>query len=772
MSVKRRKVEVSATLELTEHPDIAKLAWVVLHPAVKDVRGLHNYARAVGSGGLTVSYVRHGPGRLYPLTTGVAVNQSRAVRATLFADTHIDVDIVNCQPRLLYALVQDKLSPDSHLKEYVHNREAVFASHGLPKELAKKLACTALFGGSIETFRKDTGFNGELSPWWKDFVTEIKALAKLVWQNIGEAEKSAIESYLTSDAYKERHPDKVRADGTVKVHDGVRLSMVLQKRETDEVLKAIAELQSRGVPVESYQFDGFLVLAKYRAAVEAWMAECNTPDVEYIIKPFDAPLPRPPFRRFDPMDFLLPPDPDDVPALQLRQRLRMEEYILKTMTPPVFIFLPDGPASSNREPRSFREGHDLFANIKVPVLKPGDKKPESKPFFRWWLQREDMRQYNDIQFRPPPLTLADGHYNTWSGFKIEEIAPTPVDITLFLNHCTVLMEGNSEWGDYLLDVLAHRVQRPGERTEIALLLLGLQGTGKTTFFTLFCRLFYDHNYLITEKAEQITGKFHLLAEKVVVLWEEAESQDTHSAADRIKHLTTAESEYSEKKGKDARQHPMCFLPIITTNHIGRKSVNIEATDRRWVVMRTPAAHLADPDYFSKLFAAKGGMGDPVFMRAVFDFLRARDISKYKNGRDWSKARPISESYKDLKQACASPFHKWLDHIAEELSGGKVPEYLRPLEGQVAWSEDIKADDLLPSYTAWLQHNGYEYGVTLSSLQHDLAAIGAPWCKKVKTSAGLRRFKIDSVGMVLARLGLDALPHASRVWFASGTPAPM
>lgn len=778
-AAKRRKVDASDDdLVLTEHPDVANLAWVVVHPDARDVRGLRDYARAVVGGALTMTYVRCGPGRFYPKRTAigtVAVNQSRAVRATLFANTHIDVDIVNCHPRLLYAIVRDcdSIRPEqtTHLNEYVRNRDAVFASHGLPKELAKILVCTVLFGGSIKTFCKNTGFVGELSTWWQDFVAEIKALAKLVWRRaIAEAEKSAIESYLTSDAYKARHPDKVLPDGSVKIHDGVRLSMVLQKRETDNVLQAIAELKNRNVPVESYQYDGFLVLAEHRAKVEQWMAECNTADVEYTIKPFDAPLVRPPFRRFDPMDFRFSPDkinPDDVPTFQLRIRLRMEQYILKSMTPPGIIFLPDGSASSNREPRSFRECRELFSNIKVPMITGVGPKQSvvSKPFFDWWLQLPDMRQYNDIQFRPPPLALAEGHYNTWSGFKIEEVAPTPVDISLFLKHCTVLMEGNPEWGAYLLDLLAHRVQRPGERTEVALLLLGSQGTGKTTFFTLFCRLFYDHNYLITEKAEQITGKFHLLAEKILVLWEEADGQDTHGAADRIKHLTTAESEHSEKKGKDARQHPMCFLPIVTTNHVGRKSINIEATDRRWVVMRTATDHLADPIYFAKLFATKGGMGDPTFMRAVFDCLRARDISKYKTGRDWSKMRPISESYNDLKQACTSPFQKWFVHVAEQLVRGvNGLECLCSLKGPVAWSNEIQTTDLHSPYTSWLQSNGYDYSVSTSAFQHELTALalGVRWCIKVKTSAGLRRFKIDSVGMVHELLGPDALPSECRV----------
>ena len=123
------------TLELTEHPDVAKLEWVVGHPDVYQFarRGLSAYARAAGAGKLTVTYERRGPGRLYPLTSKtvppgpsgtlvtVATQQSRAVRSALFGDTHLDVDLVNCHPRLLHGLARDcpNIDPDAytHLTE-------------------------------------------------------------------------------------------------------------------------------------------------------------------------------------------------------------------------------------------------------------------------------------------------------------------------------------------------------------------------------------------------------------------------------------------------------------------------------------------------------------------------------------------------------------------------------------------------------------------------------------------------------------------------------
>ena len=796
-----------SSIELTERPDVAMLEELLVSPRLtyNDIAMLAAYARAARSGGgkVTVTYVRKGPGRLYPMRTvkhssnplvavllgDVAVNLSRRVRSALFGDTHVDVDIVNCQPRLLLALLNlgsSDIEPAkyAHLEEYVENRESVFAREGLDKGLAKKLVSIVLFGGSTTTFVEDTGFKGSLSPWWRRFVKEAKTLGKLVWEGaIDRSEQKQIKAYLASDAYKEAHPDRVDPDGTVKARYGARLAMVLQKRETDAVLRAILELRRREVPVESYQYDGFLVRNEWRAKVEEWMAECNTDEVEFVIKDFDEPLAPPPFHRFDPVAFELPADIEvgDVKEYQLRQQLRMERYIFKVMTPTGVVFVPDGPKSSHRDPRKIADCKVLFANVFVPLVKVKQGKDgpikvvHRVPFFPWWLEQPSHRQYNDMQFRPPPLQLLDGHFNKWRGFKVGAAAGAAAggDIGSFVDHCTVLMEGNAEWGEFLLDVLAHRVQRPGERTELALVFLGPQGTGKTGFFEHFCKaLMYDHNYLITEKAEQITGKFHLLVEKILVLWEEAEDRDTLSAADRIKHLVTAEKEYTEKKGVDATLEIMCFLPIVAANHLGRRAINIEGSDRRFVVMKVDDSHIKkDPQYFEKLFSAKGGMGDPAFMRAVFDFLQKRDIFKYKNGRDWSKARPMSDTYDEMKRACADPMLSWFEDIAKAIEADEAFEgpyaarldaILTQLADGETWSREFSASDVYPVYKEWLERHGYTVRLTEGDFRLKLGGVaGDGWLKKIKTSrGGFMRYKINTGDLVASLLSGEDEPSGA------------
>ena len=349
-------------------------------------------------------------------------------------------------------------------------------------------------------------------------------------------------------------------------------------------------------------------------------------------------------------------------------------------------------------------------------------------------------------------------YNLWQGFKIEETAPgPPVDIDDFLKHCTVIMEGDQAFGDFLLDMLAHRVQRPGERIGLGLVVLGKQGLGKTTFFKLFCEaLMYPGNFLITEKSEQIVGKFHLLAEKILLLWEEAEAGDTHSAADRLKHLITTESEWSEKKGQDAVNVPMCFLPVVTANSVGQNSVKIESSDRRWCVVRMNSDHLDnDNSYFDRLY---GKMMKPAYMRAVFEFLQSRDISKYRNGRDWSKHRPETETYNELKRACRHPLDVWFDYIAETYASDHLPPEIALVFSSAR--PETSADSLHSSYCNWLQTqyspDGKAHSPTRSNFRLQLATRadnkGEPWCTKKKNASGVMRYQFDIVGLVKTRLG--------------------
>ena len=448
-------------------------------------------------------------------------------------------------------------------------------------------------------------------------------------------------------------------------------------------------------------------------------------------------------------------------------------------TPGGIIWLPHCRHTIDPKAQSWMAFKNHVGNVTVPVAsenKKGELVVKFTKFGDWWQGERSARQYEGVDFAPPPLRIQGRIYNMWQGFKIEEEAPSagPVDISLFLAHATCIMEGDPAGGEFLVDVLAHRVQRPGEKTGLGLVVLGKAGSGKTTFFQLLCKaLMFDDHYLITDRPEQIIGKFHLLARKLMVVWEEAAGQDTHSGADHLKHLITIEEQMSEKKGIDAARVRMCFLPVITANNVLGNAVNIEGTDRRWVAVLMNKDHYSDdPDYFSRLF---GKMAEPRHMRAVYDFLRARDISKYHNSRDWQRLRPITETYKTLQQANRPPIAVWLDRVAKAALEGDDIDYAVSEAFPSLVADDPVASRAGPETPATNLHNAYvkwlteefksAHGVTGNAFARLLSQVAddtaEKWCTKKKDGKGSIVYTFETVEMVRHRLGPEALPQNYR-----------
>ena len=803
-SKRSRVFEDPDVLVLTERPDMAVLKWLQDHPGVPagHSAGMAKYhdLAVQGEGGVSVTYRRQPSGRFIADERQFgkcSLLMKRAARSAAFGHRLVDVDAVNCHPSLLLEMAEGCAGIESKhyglLARYIDNRELVFRSEGWPKATAKRFLNVTLFGGSVETFleeelEKDDGWLGteaEVPVFWGALRKELKALSKLVWRRaVPDAQKDSIEEWVGSDEWRRRHPGKTP-------HIGTYMSNVLQTRETDIIVPAIRELQAQGIVVESYQYDGFQCPKEHLGVLEEWIVGRNARSgrVRFAIKPFGAALERVPEPEFQcyksglfvwsSRELWVAPKPDksgkvtaeaDNDALAATARAckdkraalkkLFETYAVKCHTPPGILWMPEGIDSPDKKVRSFAScKNGLFDNLKVPVLRDGEI--IEAPLFAWWLRQTDICEHTAAIFAPPPLPIHPNHYNLFRGFKIEKTPPPAEwDPRLVVDHLGHMSEGNA---DIMLDLLAHRVQRPGERTGLGLVIVGPQGSGKTNFMSLLAKAFMDEDYvLITEKAEQITGKFPQIGGKLLLVWEEAESSDTCGAASKLKHLITVESEYVEAKCVNAIRMPMCFLPIVFANELDQKTVSIENSDRRYVVFRMDDKHYKnDPSYFSRLY---GAMEDRTYMRGFYDCLKARDISKYRNGRDWAAARPLTSTYRNIQEANRKPLDRWFDEIAECLrkkqgfvdygSHGEV------LEKAFQHGHPVTSAELRKAYAAWSDDNGFQFsgnvqsfGTKLASLATGCAGSAQAWIKKAASKHhNNNRYEFDAPMLILTRLG--------------------
>ena len=113
------------------------------------------------------------------------------------------------------------------------------------------------------------------------------------------------------------------------------------------------------------------------------------------------------------------------------------------------------------------------------------------------------------------------------------------------------MEGDEKVLTYLLCWMARAVQKPNTPGEVAIVLRGGKGTGKTVFADVFGRLFGRH-YSAVADAKYIVGNFNAhLRDCVVLFGDEAFWAGDRKHESVLKALITGRTLVIESKGIDA-----------------------------------------------------------------------------------------------------------------------------------------------------------------------------------------------------------------------------
>ena len=189
--------------------------------------------------------------------------------------------------------------------------------------------------------------------------------------------------------------------------------------------------------------------------------------------------------------------------------------------------------------------------------------------------------------------------------------------------------------DHIIRWLAHRVQRPGEKLNHALVLGGAQGIGKDTLLEPVKAGIGPWNWQEINPA-QMLGRFNAWAKAVIVRVSEARDLgdvDRFKFYDHCKVYLAAPPDVLRVDEKFLREHYIAnvLAMVITTNHAG-DGLYLPADDRRHYVAWSERCKDDFPkDYWTKLYGwyERGGIGH------VVAYLRELDLSVV----DW-KAPPL------------------------------------------------------------------------------------------------------------------------------------
>jgi Family of unknown function (DUF5906) len=350
----------------------------------------------------------------------------------------------------------------------------------------------------------------------------------------------------------------------------------------------------------------------------------------------------------------------------------------------------------------------LYANQLVPGKRmvKGVEVDTQTSKFDIWLRHPKRREFGTITFAPPPIVPNPKDLNLWRGFTIE---PKAGDCSKLLWHAKhIICSDVDEHYEYLLDLLALGVQRPGDRSEVSTVLRGGQGAGKGIFIRAYGEIFGRH-FIHLDKPEQLTGKFNAhLSGAVVVFADEAFFAGDPTMDGPLKRLITEPTIQVERKGIDQVSEPNCVKLFMATNR--DRAVPAAVRERRHFVLHVSDAKAQNHDYFEALREEIDNGG----REALLHFLLERRFD-----RKSLRRAPDTDALREQQDFSLNTELTWYKECLALESIGSNP-----------WPTEISAEALHLAYIAWCEEMKINRRVSTVALGKRL--------KKVIPDSGLKR----------------------------------
>ncbi len=252
--------------------------------------------------------------------------------------------------------------------------------------------------------------------------------------------------------------------------------------------------------------------------------------------------------------------------------------------------------------------------------------------------------YKAIAFSP--IATSTDVLNLWIGPVIKPAIGSCQIIHdfIFENICN----SQKDVYEYLVNYLAHMVQKPDEKPGIMIVLLGGQGVGKGTFFGLL-QTIWNKTSVLVSSIDQVLGRFNgILERSYIVMLDEALFSGDKKAAEKLKSLITEEYMVIENKYEHQKSITSFhrFFGASNKSHF----VNVDADDRRFLFLRVSEFKAQNDEYYKQI---RDAFKNDETMGAFLHHLQKRDISTFKY-----RQRPKTSEHTSQKIQSLYGFERW------------------------------------------------------------------------------------------------------------------
>lgn len=219
-------------------------------------------------------------------------------------------------------------------------------------------------------------------------------------------------------------------------------------------------------------------------------------------------------------------------------------------------------------------------------------------FFNKWLVDSNIKRYDGIEWKPPPLICEDNYYNSWKPLEISNVKLQKSNRNYykeFLTFAGNLFE-NKETTDYILSRYAFRLQNLGLRSNVCVVYHGEEGTGKSTFLETIYNLFGKGAIQIDKAKKLYESHSTFEKEKYFICVNEAGGVDNFENSEVLKTRITEPTLNINPKGIQAYQIDNICDYDMTTNNINVIKLT-DSSERRWFQTSVTNHYLGDMEFF-------------------------------------------------------------------------------------------------------------------------------------------------------------------------------
>jgi Family of unknown function (DUF5906) len=312
---------------------------------------------------------------------------------------------------------------------------------------------------------------------------------------------------------------------------------------------------------------------------------------------------------------------------------------------------------------SFMRKQDFLDSLEHRRLVITDNEGKSKiaPIAKLWLESPSARVYEEVIFDPGQIYDRNSSvYNLWRGFITTPRQGDCSKTTTYIHD--ILASNSDEIYNWIMDFFAHMIQKPWEKPEVALVMMGLKGVGKT-FLMHIIKVLIDGKHqqrhcFKTSSQNDIYGDYtEHLKNLIALLLEEVTWGGDIRHESKLKDLISDHSITVNIK----------FGPTMMINNVMRIimaanpgwSVPASYDERRYMVVHVSPAQQQNHSYFK---AIQDELDSGGYEALMYDLLN-RDITSF-NCRE----ALVTDALISQKDKSMSTFEKWW---LEVLTSGEI-----------------------------------------------------------------------------------------------------